>query len=158
MPSGVRHDSPQKPAPPPVVVGVDGSEESKDALRWAVDYAELAGARVRAVIAWRWPLAPAVALPFADVLDPEAEALNTLNTAIAEALGDRPSASVRAEACYGAAVPVLVEQSARASLLVVGSRGRGEFAGLLLGSTSEHCLRHAPCPVAVIRAGKHPRD
>jgi nucleotide-binding universal stress UspA family protein len=136
------------------VVGVDGSEESKVALRWAVDYAKTVGARVRAVIAWRWPMSIVVTLPATEMFDPMDEALKTLNAAVADALGDgAESAGVRVDvaAAYGAPVPVLLDEATRASLLVVGSRGHGGFHGLLLGSTGEHCVRHAVCPVVVVR-------
>ncbi len=144
-----KQGSPQEARP--VVVGVDGSQESKDALRWAVDYASIVGARVRAVIAWRWPMSIVVALPVAEVVDPMEDALKTLNAAVAETLGEVPADGLDLAACYGAAVPVLLEEASRASLLVVGSRGRGGFHGLLLGSTGEHCVRHASCPVVVVR-------
>jgi nucleotide-binding universal stress UspA family protein len=136
-----------------VVVGVDGSEHSIIALRWAVDYAKTVGARVRAVIAWRWPISMVVALPVVEVYEPEQEALKRLEAAVAEALGDGPASDVevRAEAIYGAPVPVLLEAASHAALLVVGSRGHGGFHGLLLGSTGEHCVRHANCPVVVVR-------
>ena len=136
---------------PPVVVGVDGSEGSKEALRWAVGYAKTVGTRVKAVIAWHWPISIVVALPVAEVVEPMDEALKTLNAAVADALGDVPVDGFEVKAHYGAAVPVLLEEAAHASLLVVGSRGHGGFHGLLLGSTGEHCVRHAPCPVVVVR-------
>ncbi len=140
---------------PTVVVGVDGSEQSKLALRWAVDYAKTTGARVRAVIAWRWPISIVVTLPVAEVLDPQEQALKTLNAVVAEVLGDGPrgpdDVEVKVQAHYGSAVPVLLDEASRAALLVVGSRGHGGFHGLLLGSTGEHCVRHASCPVVVVR-------
>ncbi len=140
---------------PTVVVGVDGSDHSKLALRWAVDYAKTIGGRVRAVIAWRWPISIVVTLPVAEVLDPKEQALKTLNEAVADVLGDGPrgegDVEVKVDAHYGAPVPVLLDEASRAALLVVGSRGHGGFYGLLLGSTSEHCVRHASCPVVVVR-------
>jgi nucleotide-binding universal stress UspA family protein len=60
---------------------------------------------------------------------------------------------IRTEVRYGAPAGVLVDVSHEASLLVVGSRGRGGFAGLLLGSVAQHCVQHAACPVVVVRAG-----
>lgn len=140
-----------KKSSPLVVVGVDGSAGSKEALRWAVDYAKGIGGRVRAVIAWHWPISLVVALPIAEVVEPLDEARKTLDAAIADALGDAPSGDLEVKACYGAAVPVLLEEAIHANLLVVGSRGHGGFHGLLLGSTGEHCVRHAPCSVIVIR-------
>jgi len=140
-----------KKAGPLVVVGVDGSAGSKEALRWAMNYAKTTGAHVRAVIGWHWPISLVVALPVTELVDPLDEALETLNAAVADALGEASAADVEVKAYYGAAVPVLLEAAAHASLLVVGSRGHGGFHGLLLGSTGEHCVRHAPCPVVVVR-------
>jgi nucleotide-binding universal stress UspA family protein len=150
--SAVEHKRSRKNVPT-IVVGVDGSGQSKLALRWAVNYAKTIGARVRAVIAWRWPISMVVTLPVAEVYEPKQAALRTLNAAVAEALGASAlsDVEVEAEATYGAPVPVLLDEASRAALLVVGSRGHGGFHGLLLGSTGEHCVRHASCPVVVVR-------
>lgn len=157
MSSTVERKGPQLNAPT-VVVGVDGSPESKVALRWAVDYAKTVGARVRAVIAWRWPLSMVVTLPVAEVFDPKEEALKTLDAAVADALADTAAAGVTVDvaACYGPPVAALLEEASRASLLVVGSRGHGGFHGLHLGSTGEQCVRHATCPVVVVRPQDEP--
>ena len=144
-------DKSAKQAGPLVVVGVDGSDGSKDALRWAAKYAQTCGAHIRAVIAWHWPISLVVALPVTELVDPLEEALKTLNAAVADALGDASTADLEVKAYYGAAVPVLLAEATHASLLVVGNRGHGGFHGLLLGSTGEHCVRHAPCPVVVVR-------
>ena len=129
-----------------IVAGVDGSPWSKAALAWAVRQAELTGAVVEAVTAWE--------LPATSGLDPQlyldypAAAAKMLTDAIAEAGGQ---ATVHPRVKPGHAADVLVEASAGAELLVVGSRGHGGFVGALLGSVSLHCLHHAQCPVVVVR-------
>ncbi|XHM64936.1 universal stress protein [Streptomyces nigra] len=82
----------------------------------------------------------------------EERARDELTTAVEETLGPRPPVEVRTEVRYGAPAGVLVDASRDATLLVVGSRGRGGFAGLLLGSVAQHCAQHAACPVVVVRA------
>lgn len=136
---------------PVVVVGVDGSTASQDALKWAASYATLAGAELRAVGAWQWPVTLGVALPLPEDYSAIDDAKKAVEQAITDALGDSPACPVVPEIIEGSAAPVLVEASARADLLVVGSRGHGGFTGLLVGSTSEFCVHHAHCPVVVVR-------
>jgi nucleotide-binding universal stress UspA family protein len=141
----------------PVVVGVDGSDASRDALRWAVDYAALVGADVEAVTAWQWPISLVVNLPVADAFDPMEDVRQSLDRIVSEELGEHPAVTVIRSVYCGSPAPILLEVAREARLLVVGSRGHGGFAELLLGSTSEHCVRHAGCPVVVVRhrsAGK----
>ncbi|MGI5413590.1 universal stress protein [Streptomyces chartreusis] len=140
-----------------IVVGVDGSDSSKQALRWAVRQAELTGAAVEAVTAWDIPqfhgslawLPPSSS----DEGALEARARQQLEDAVEEALGSRPPVEVRTVARYGTPASVLLNAAREASLLVVGSRGLGGFAGLLLGSVAQHCVQHAACPVVVFREG-----
>jgi nucleotide-binding universal stress UspA family protein len=140
-----------------VVVGVDGTDASRDALHWAVDYASRTGAQVQAVTAWQWPVSMVTDLPTPAGFDPMDEARQVLERIIANELGESPAVTVTASAYCGSASAILLDVAQGAELLVVGSRGHGGFAGLLLGSTSEHCVRHAGCPVVVVRhheAGK----
>jgi nucleotide-binding universal stress UspA family protein len=136
-----------------VVVGVDGSPESVAALKWAGDYAAATRARLRAVLAWRYPAAvgPApVGVAPASVSDEVRAAMTeTLTKAIAEA---SPGASVEPQIGYGHPAEVLVNLSDEADLLVVGNRGHGAFTGMLVGSVSIHCVTNARCPVVVVRA------
>ncbi|GAA3546129.1 universal stress protein [Streptomyces osmaniensis] len=140
-----------------IVVGVDGSDSSKRALRWAVRQAELTGAAVEAVTAWDIPqfhgslawLPPSSS----DEGALEARARQELEDAVKEVLGSRPPVEVRPVVRYGTPASVLLEAAREASLLVVGSRGLGGFAGLLLGSVAQHCAQHAACPVVVFREG-----
>jgi nucleotide-binding universal stress UspA family protein len=132
-----------------VVVGVDGSEASKDALRWALGYARLAGASVHALTAWQYPDNFAwAALPEVDL---EGDTRRALKEAIEELAGSYQEVTVHPEVVEGHPSLVLVRAAEHASLLVVGSRGHGAFAGMLLGSVSDYCVHHAKCPVVVIR-------
>ncbi len=137
-----------------VVAGVDGSEESRQALRWAFEYAQICDAPVEAVIAWEIP--PSYGwLPSYDDVDFEKQAQETLEEAIRDVLGENATALLR-RVERGHPAKVLVAASEHAQLLVVGSRGHGAFAGMLIGSVSQHLVQHAHCPVLVIRG--HGRD
>ncbi|MCX4618160.1 universal stress protein [Streptomyces viridodiastaticus] len=81
----------------------------------------------------------------------ETRAREDLTRCVEETLGARPPADVRTEVHYGTPASVLLRAARDASLLVVGSRGLGGFAGLLLGSVAQHCVQHAACPVVVVR-------
>lgn len=148
-------DTPRKAPhrPQVIVVGVDGSDSSVDALRWAVKQATQTGKQLRVVTAWAYPEHPA---PFGIVPnvplppDPLAEARRQLDEVTGRAV-EHTGVDVETAVLDGNAAPVLIEASKDADLLVVGSRGHGAFAGLLLGSVSEHCVHHAHCPVVVIR-------
>jgi nucleotide-binding universal stress UspA family protein len=137
-----------------IVVGVDGSDQSKIALRWARHLAEITGSRVEAVMAWHpfsyvWTLA-------APEWDPRDDAEKALRAIIEEVWeGERP-AGVRAIAKEGIPAKVLLDQSKDATMLVLGSRGHGGFAGLLLGSVSASCAAHATCPVLVVHGDRLP--
>jgi len=135
----------------PVIVGVDGSDASKDALRWAVHQAGLVGAEVHAIYAWRVPNTfYGGGVPSAVERDLAHDSQTELNEIITEVVGEHPEHLI-AKAVEGHAAPTLVEASEHAQLLVVGSRGRGAFAGMLLGSISDYCVSHAGCPVVVVR-------
>jgi nucleotide-binding universal stress UspA family protein len=136
-----------------IVAGVDGSASSVEALRWAVRQAELTGSCVDAVIAWQYP-ATAVGFGWgaiADDTDYAELAAKTVAEAISQAVDPATDVQVRLVVVHGYPAQVLTEHAAGADLLVVGSRGHGGFAGTLLGSVSQHCTHHAPCPVVVIR-------
>lgn len=134
-----------------IVVGTDGSEVSKGALRWAVRQAQLTGGRLRVVMCWEVP-SVAYWAPLPEGLDFEKETRQALADTVAEVVGDDPQIVVDQVVAEGHPAPVLIEQSTAADLLVVGSRGHGEFAGMLLGSVSEHCVTHATCPVVVVHS------
>ena len=140
-----------------IVAGVDGSDSSKQALRWAVRQAELTGGVVLAVTAWDYPQFHGALgwLPptRSDEAALESRAREDLTRVVEETVGPQPPVEVRTEAQYGTAASVLLRAAREASLLVVGSRGLGGFAGLLPGSVAQHCAQHADCPVVVFREG-----
>ncbi|MFE2914854.1 universal stress protein [Kitasatospora indigofera] len=140
------------PAGRRIVVGVDGSPASEQALRWAVGQARLTGDPVDAVICWALPTVYGRA-PMSVDRELGRAAGKVLDQVVDHALGGVRAAEVRTTAVPGNAAEVLVDRSQGAGLLVVGNRGRGGFGAALLGSVSQYCAQHAPCPVAVIRDG-----
>ncbi len=138
-----------------IVVGVDGSESSKEALRYAARQAGLTGAGVEAVIAWQYPAFYGWAPPYPDDFDLAQIAERALTETIDQVLGPDLPARLRTRVLEGHAAQVLVEVSAGADLLVVGSRGYGPLADMLLGSVSTYCVHHAHCPVTVVRPADH---
>jgi nucleotide-binding universal stress UspA family protein len=138
-----------------VVVGVDGSPSSVQALRWALGQARLTGAAVRAVTTWDFPASYGWAVSVDDV-DWEGAARTVLERAVKEAAGADATVPVEQVVVRGHPAQVLVEVAAGADLLVVGSRGHGGFAGLLLGSVSQHVVAHASSPVVVVHDAPDP--
>ncbi|MGZ4508003.1 MAG: universal stress protein [Blastococcus sp.] len=132
-----------------IVVGVDGSDSSADALRWAAAQARLTGAALTAVMSWELPTSYAWG-PVMDDTDWEADARKALEQTITETLDADAAATVQRSVLRGHPARALLDASAGADLLVVGSRGHGGFAGLLLGSVSQHVITHATCPVLVV--------
>ncbi len=146
----------ENPAGPRIVVGVDGSASSASALRWAIRQAALTGATVDAVTAWHYPdlaagsgMAVGAVEPTYDFFRENAEKIAA--DAISTTLDPASHVPVRARLAQGHPAQVLLDASAGASLLVVGSRGHGGFTEALLGSVGQHCVQHAPCPVVVVR-------
>jgi nucleotide-binding universal stress UspA family protein len=132
-----------------IVVAVDGSPPSLEALAWAARQSTLTGAVVEAVTAWHQP-AGFGEYAYEAGTDWAANARTIQDGAVKEVLGDATGALIR-RVVEGHPVPVLLAAAIGAELLVMGSRGHGGFAGLLLGSVSEHVVGHAPCPVVVVR-------
>jgi nucleotide-binding universal stress UspA family protein len=144
-----------------IVVGVDGSETSHEALRWAAEEARLRSARLVAVYAWSF-IAPQpigdpgmLAVPAGDLpgqLDAESEAAQgALDHAVEAVLGAEPGVEVERKLVEGDAGEALVAESAEADLVVVGSHGRSGFRAALLGSVSRHVVDHSKCPVVVVK-------
>jgi nucleotide-binding universal stress UspA family protein len=141
-----------------IVVGVDHSAGAKEALRFALEEAQLRHATLRAVHAWQFGYIgltgmeaglPALGGEVHEYRDAAEAALDaTLREAIPEAGG----VQVERRVVQGAPAAVLVEESRGADLLVVGSRGHGGFARLLLGSVSQQCAHHAECPLVIVRS------
>ena len=134
-----------------IVVGFDGSDSSLDALSWAVRQAILTESTLEIVMTWEWPQSYGWAVPVPEDFDPESDIRQALDTAVADVLTDHPTLKVEARLISGHPTPALVEASKGADLLVVGSRGHGEFVGMLIGSVSEYCVTNAHCPVLVHR-------
>ena len=141
------------------VVGLDGSEESELALRWTVGVASLANAPVRAVEAWGYPKLSVVPgtrslVSPAEMDERTAEDVRDLVTKV---LGVVPR-SLSIEALRGPAAGAILQTLTPESVLVLGSRGRGGFKGLLLGSVSRECIEYATCPVVIVRHDRPPVD
>lgn len=135
-----------------IVVGVDGSEESIKALRFACERARLTGETVTAVHGYTTIGTRMVSVSGRDLAEAARTAASKLVArACAEVRRDFPGVEIEPEAIALRAGQVLAHSSVVASLLVVGSRGRGAFADMLLGSVSQHVLHRAQCPVAVVR-------
>jgi nucleotide-binding universal stress UspA family protein len=140
-----------------IIVGVDHSAGAEEALRFAFDEAQLRRTTLRAVHAWRFgyigaaSLEGAVPVLGADLEEHRSAARAVLDAMIREAIPEARDVEIERRVVEGAAAAVLVEESRGADLLVVGSRGHGGFAQLLLGSVSQQCAHHAECPVVIVR-------
>ncbi|HXV58488.1 MAG TPA: universal stress protein [Gaiellaceae bacterium] len=141
-------------ARPLVVVGYDGSEHAERALVFAAEEARLRGAAVRVVTAWHVPTA-VYGAGYAPMMSPSVEESEEeeARRAAEEAAGKLRARGLEAEVvlAHAPAADALVEAARDAELLVVGSRGHGGFAGLLLGSVSQQCAQHASCPTVIVR-------
>ena len=140
-----------------IVVGVDGSDSSRHALLWAYEEAAHHDASVTIVMTWQAPTLP-MSPPYGSLPPegygdgPQKEALALLDRLTADLVPRDPPVEVRTSVEEAKSpAKVLIERSREADLLVVGSRGHGGFAGMLLGSVSQHLVAHAGCPVVVIR-------
>ena len=146
-----------------IIVGVDRSAGAEEALRFAFEEAQLRGATLRAVHAWQFgyigapSLEGSVPVLGAELDEHRSAAGAVLDAMVREAIPDTGDVEIERRLVEGAAAAVLVEESRGADLLVVGSRGHGGFAQLLLGSVSQQCAHHAECPVVIVRprAGTH---
>ncbi len=143
----------QQPGSGRIVVGVDGSPASEEALRWALGQSRLTGQSVHAVYAWDYPMySGAGGVDMVDGFDWEGDSAVILQNAVSRVLKDADVESVVQHVLRGHAAGLLLEAAADADLLVVGSHGHGGFLGMLLGSVSQHVVAHAPCPVVVLHA------
>lgn len=143
----------------PVVIGIDGSEISAKATEWAFAEASARGAELIAVHTWMDPQVQAAAAGISLTDDDWSQLEEQQNQTLAERLAGfasrYPDVEVTRYVTRDRAVRALVEQSQNAQLVVVGSHGRGGFAGMVLGSTSRALLQAAPCPVMVVRPEAH---
>lgn len=133
-----------------IVVGIDGSPSSRQAYAWARWHAGLTGGRITAVTSWEIPMAYAWAGPGLDEF--EAAADQTLNEVLQDDGGaEDGSVDKRVARGHPANVVLTAVEDVGAGLLVLGSRGHGGFVGAVLGSVSQYCVAHAPCPVLIVR-------
>lgn len=130
-----------------IVVGIDGSESSIGALRLAVELAASLGAQVEALSVWQ-PYYGTVEMPM-PIENLEKKAREAMATALSSI--DPGDVEITEGVVEGDPATVLIHRSSNADMLVVGTRGRGGFAGLLLGSVSQRCAQQASCPVLVAR-------
>lgn len=143
--------------PERIVVGVDGSAGSGAALEWAVDEAQLRGVPVHAVMAWQPPQFYGAGNIWALGMDPSGDTARELSAAaartvagLAEDAAHGHDVVITSAAVEGHPAEALLRTAEDAAVLVVGSRGHGGFAGVLLGSVSQHVVAHARCPVVVV--------
>ena len=151
----VLEQQPEQRARQRVVVGVDGSPSSRRALVFAADEAQRRAADLTVVSCFDvpdmlWLGHRAAATPLDDRLEVAQRAARKV---VDEEVPDQSGLQIDVVATTTAPTVALIDRSADADLLVVGSRGRGGFRGLVMGSVSMQCMLHAHCPVAVVRAG-----
>jgi nucleotide-binding universal stress UspA family protein len=141
-----------------IVVGVDHSAGAEEALRFALEEAKLRHGTLRAVHAWQYGYIGATGLEGAlpavggELRESRDVAAAALDATLQQAIPDPGEVEVERRVVEGAPAAVLVDESRGADLLVVGSRGHGGFAQLLLGSVSQQCAHHAECPVVIVRS------
>lgn len=136
-----------------IVVGVDGSAHGEAALGFAAEEAALRGARLLIVCAWEIPMIvePMGAYPGEAFEGLGENAGNILRAAVARVGELQPLVACEGKAIEGQPAAALLKEAQDADMIVVGSRGRGGFANLLLGSVTQQVVHHAPCPVVVVR-------
>lgn len=145
---------------PRIVVGVEGSDGSRAALRWAIDEAHYRSSTVVVVTAYLPTYVPAapdfgyVPLDATDLVDEVRKMQDEVVAEVVARFGEL-RVPLEQQLLKGRAAETLIAASQGASLLVVGNRGRGGFRGLLLGSVSQHTAHHAGCPVVIVRSDMH---
>jgi len=138
-----------------IVAGVDGSRHSQHALIWAAHFAGVYGARLEVVAAWEFPQSYGLA-GVAPEWNPADDMQKVLEETVSAVFGDSRPGWVELHVREGGAAKVLLEACEGATMLVVGSRGHGGFAGLLLGSVSANVAEHAACPVFIAHGHQAP--
>lgn len=131
-----------------IVVGIDGSKSSIDAFRFAIRAAQAFTTSLEAIAVWTYPAGAEVALLVN--WSPEDDAHDILDAAVETVFGTDIPPWFSSATKPGLAARALIEESAGAEMLVLGSRGHGGFVGLLLGSVSAACAEHAHCPVLIV--------
>jgi len=141
--------------PDRIVVGVDGSESSLQALRWARHLAEPAGTKIEAITTWQAPVGWNDGV-WIDIGSPRSTAEEIVGDAVRAVYGDASANGVTTTVVPGSPAATLIEAGKTAAMIIVGSRGHGGFAGLLLGSVSSAVAEHATCPVLVVHGDRPP--
>jgi nucleotide-binding universal stress UspA family protein len=146
-----------------ILVGIDGSALSKAALRWALGEAALRAAAVEVVHAWSYPALSVTpyhgtALPVVSPEDVEAAATRLVSDTMREVAPEATGVDLTTTVERGNPAETLAAKAKGAAMVVVGSHGHGGFAGMLLGSTTNQLLHHAPAPVVVVHPGTPPQD
>lgn len=136
--------------PQTVVAGVDGSDESQRALRWAAEYVQKVGGLVHAVSVWHQPVQFGYRLPTSDS-ELEQRARQQLDKVTEAVRGEFPSVDIRERLIRGHVVDELVGLSPQADIMVMGNKGHGAFTGMMVGSVALKLVHHARCPVLVVR-------
>ena len=136
---------------PDIVVGVDGSPASAEALVWAADYAKLTEGTLHVLHAWSPAVGYLVTPPLPIDWGPLRREAHAFPRKFArQVLGENPAVDVVPSTRRGTAAQVLVNASKYADLLVIGSLGLGGLKGMVLGSVGHHCAAHAQCPVVIV--------
>ncbi len=135
-----------------IVVGVDGSEGARRALRWALREASHRGTAVEAVTAWLWDDIDTAPIGPSNPENARERAVQMLDREVEQALAEWVTAppTIAREVVEGRPAKVLVAAATDADLLVLGSHGHGRLYHVALGSVSESCIREATCPVVVV--------
>ena len=136
-----------------IVVGVDGSPHGEAALEFAAEEAALRGARLRVVCAWEFPMvvAPMGVYPAESFEGLRDDVQALVQASVARVAEIQPLVACEGVTSEGQPAAVLLKEAEDADMIVVGSRGRGSVASLLLGSVSQEVVHHASCPVVVVR-------
>lgn len=146
-----------------IAVGVDRSEGARAALRFALEEAKLRQAKLRVVHAWRYSTIGSTGFEGSypalggDIKELRDAAERDLDAALQEAIPETGPVEIERRVVEHRPAAALVEESRGADLVVVGSRGHGGFAGLLLGSVSQQVAHHAACPVVIVHDDRDPR-
>lgn len=135
-----------------ILVGVDGSDSSMNALREASRIATALNAPLMAITVWDYPVM--VEYYLVEDWSPEEVAKKSLAATIQQAFDGAAPPELTTSVVQGRAARVLIEQSKQSGMLVLGSRGHGGFVGMLLGSVSAACAEHAHCPVLIVRSSR----
>lgn len=143
-----------------IVVGVDGSKHGGAALGFAAEEAALRAARLLIICAWEFPMtiAPAGVYPAEAFESLRDDAETIVRAAVARVAELQPLVACEGKAVEGQPAAILLKEAQDADMIVVGSRGHGGFASLLLGSVSQQVVHHAPCPVVVVRSTASSED